>query len=230
MSEIAPGPQDDERRARFDALYARVHADLWRYCLRRVWPQEDAEDLMADVLAVVWRKLEEVPEAPSDRPYVFAIARNHVRDRRRRTARRDRILQLAAAREERDTEVAWATGHPGGDDPAEAGQLDAVRDAFAKLSDNDAEVLRLAIWDELPHRDIARVLGISEGAVAVRLHRARRRLRRHMALGADRDPGQDSGQDPGQNTDPPQRTAGDVTPARAPRSATQTPHSSGGSR
>jgi RNA polymerase sigma-70 factor (ECF subfamily) len=38
-------------------------------------------------------------------------------------------------------------------------------------------VLRLAYWDELSHRDIATVLGISAGAVTTRLHRARERLR-----------------------------------------------------
>ena len=173
---------DLQRRARFEDLHARVHTDLWRYCVRRVWPAEDAEDLMAEVLAVVWRRLEEVPAAPADRPWVFAVARNHIRDRRRQSARRERLLQIAAVEEERAAAAYAALAvdeQVVGDQHAYA-RAAALRAAMARLSDADAEILRLAVWEELSHREIATRLACREGAVAVRLHRARRRLRRQL--------------------------------------------------
>lgn len=52
--------------------------------------------------------------------------------------------------------------------------------ALSRLRPPDQEILRLAVWEELPHRDIAAILGCSESSVAVRLHRARIRLGREI--------------------------------------------------
>ena len=56
----------------------------------------------------------------------------------------------------------------------------AVLTALSRLRPADQEILRLAVWEELPHRDIAGVVGCSESSVAVRLHRARTRLGREI--------------------------------------------------
>lgn len=47
-------------------------------------------------------------------------------------------------------------------------------DALARLGPVN-QVLRLAVWEQLTTRQIAYVLGATEVAVCVRLHRARRR-------------------------------------------------------
>jgi RNA polymerase sigma-70 factor (ECF subfamily) len=44
------------------------------------------------------------------------------------------------------------------------------------LNDSDQELLMLIAWDGLTRGEVAATLGLSTGAVAVRLHRARRRL------------------------------------------------------
>jgi RNA polymerase sigma factor (sigma-70 family) len=54
--------------------------------------------------------------------------------------------------------------------------------ALALLSERDQEVLVLVAWDGLDRAQAAEVLGISAGAFAVRLHRARRRLIKQRAL------------------------------------------------
>ena len=55
-------------------------------------------------------------------------------------------------------------------------QWQAVLAALVRLAPNEQEVLRLALWEDLPHREIGAVLGCSENGAANRLHRARRRL------------------------------------------------------
>ncbi|NBO52895.1 MAG: sigma-70 family RNA polymerase sigma factor, partial [bacterium] len=52
--------------------------------------------------------------------------------------------------------------------------------ALATLPASDREALLLAVWDELPPREIAKVLGISPNAAAIRVHRAKRRLRERL--------------------------------------------------
>ena len=54
---------------------------------------------------------------------------------------------------------------------------------MARLSADDRELLRLTAWEQLTRDEIATVLGCSANAVAIRLHRARRRLERLLAPG-----------------------------------------------
>jgi RNA polymerase sigma-70 factor (ECF subfamily) len=58
-------------------------------------------------------------------------------------------------------------------------EYDAVLEAASRLSSRDREVLNLAAWEGLPHREIADILGCSLAAVDQRLHRAKGRLARH---------------------------------------------------
>jgi RNA polymerase sigma-70 factor, ECF subfamily len=53
-----------------------------------------------------------------------------------------------------------------------------VLEAAARLNDKDADVLRLAAWEQLSTADIAAVLGIAPNAVKQRLHRAKQHLGR----------------------------------------------------
>jgi RNA polymerase sigma-70 factor (ECF subfamily) len=68
--------------------------------------------------------------------------------------------------------------------------------ALARLREGDREILRLAAWEELSHREIAAVVGCSEASVAVRLHRARNRLGREIEK-EERRSGQERDADPG---------------------------------
>ncbi len=55
-------------------------------------------------------------------------------------------------------------------------EYELVLEAAARLRPNDREVLRLAVWEELRHDQIAWILGCSESAVRQRFHRAKRSL------------------------------------------------------
>ncbi len=56
-----------------------------------------------------------------------------------------------------------------------------VRDALARLSENDREVLVLRYLEQLANAEIAAALGISEGAVKMRHLRALERIRALLA-------------------------------------------------
>lgn len=58
---------------------------------------------------------------------------------------------------------------------------DEVQIALGKLSKRDQEVLRLSFYEELSHDEIGEVLDCSTRNVAVRLHRALKRLRTQLA-------------------------------------------------
>lgn len=158
------------RRERFQQLYDESYDDLWRYCRRRTANEADANDVVAEVMAVAWRRLSDVPAPPGARPWLFGVARNHLRSSRRKTDRRDSLTRKLQQQGSFTTQLR--------SDDAE--RLDVVAAALDQLDEPDRELIHLVAWDGLSHREIADLLAISENAVAIRLHRARGRLAQNV--------------------------------------------------
>ena len=153
----------DPRQQQFEQIAAEVAEPIRRYALRRTDP-DTADDVLADTLLVVWRRLADIP--PDGRlPWCYAVAANSLANLNRGARRRrnlvERIVQLDPPRDSVD-----ALELP---DPE-------VHRALATLRPDDQELLRLSAWEDLSPADIATVLGLSANAVRIRLHRARRRF------------------------------------------------------
>lgn len=169
------------REERFENLMADVYVPLQRFVRRRT---SDGDDVLADVLLVLWRRLDDLPEG-ARLAWSYGVARGCLLNARRSDERRWRLVRRLA--QEPVTPV-----------PDEDPQLE---EALHSLPDADREVLRLWAWEQLPAREIAVVLGISANAASIRLHRATTRLRTAMigpgpAQGARKDP-PPPGQEPG---------------------------------
>ncbi len=121
-----------------------------------------------------------VPDDPL--PWLLRTASHQVLHVLRAGRRRDRLAHRSRAEwpvDVGDHADQVATRH-------DASRLVAV--ALGRLSPPDQEVLRLAAWEQLDSSEIAYVLGCSEVAARVRLHRAKRRIARHLETHAA-DPG-----------------------------------------
>jgi RNA polymerase sigma-70 factor (ECF subfamily) len=116
--------------ARFRALFEAHHAAVRRYAFHRGIPAADADDLVAEVFAVAWRRRDDVP-ADDALPWLLAVAGN-VRRNQARSARR----YAAALR----TLPPPGTAPPPGEPDDRGARL---RRALAGLSDDDQEILRL---------------------------------------------------------------------------------------
>jgi RNA polymerase sigma-70 factor (ECF subfamily) len=153
------------RRQRFDSLFEAHKLDIASYCSWRTGSKADAEDALAEVFLVAWRKIDLVPSGDAARAWLYATARrvtaNTRRSRRRRDALADRVSQ------ERSNEEVH---------PMSANDT-AVHAALAKLSRADREVLLLVEWEGLRPAELAEVLGCQEVTARGRLHRARARFR-----------------------------------------------------
>jgi RNA polymerase sigma-70 factor (ECF subfamily) len=156
-------PEMDERTERFRRLFDACYRPLLAYARRRCLAP-DADDLVADVLTVAWRRLDDVP-AGAPLPWLFGVAHRTLANQRRGARRRLRLAERLRAEPPRTA----------ADSVDGAGE--EVRAALARLRPDDQEVLRLAAWEGLGPSEIAVVLGCSPNAAALRLSRARRRLR-----------------------------------------------------
>lgn len=152
----------------FDSLFETHHEAVFRYCVRRLGRSE-AEDATADVFAIVWRRLDQVPAGDAARSWLIGVAYKVVGNRYRSRRRQARLSERIESEQ-------WTAGGSPPDDR----DTHLVHRALEKLSPTDQELIRLASWDGLSRSEIGEVLGIRVNAVDQRLHRARARLKTHF--------------------------------------------------
>lgn len=152
--------------ARFETLYAARYQDIAGYVRRRV-AEHDAEDVIANVFAVAWRRIDHVPAPPDDRLWLFAVARNSVADHDR-SRRRWLRLGTRLAQDQSAPDL-----HPASSDP----RCEPVLAAIAALRPAEREALRLVLWDGLTHSEAAALLDCSVNAFELRYRRARQAVK-----------------------------------------------------
>ena len=141
--------------------------DLLAYFVRRFDLAEDAADLLSETLLAVWRRAESMPDDMTEaRMWMYGVARNVLSTHRRTTGRR------SALHDRLRSELAGT----GGGTPADP-RVDDVSAAVRRLDPVDREIVRLTYWDGFTQAQAAALLGMPEGTVRSRTHRARSRLR-----------------------------------------------------
>jgi RNA polymerase sigma factor (sigma-70 family) len=157
---------------RFQAVYEAHYGAVFAYVRRRTTDHADAQDAVADVFTIAWRRLTEMPEADAALPWLYGVARRVLANQRRGNQRRGDLSARMRAQKTSSPDVE--------SEVVIADERRIVLAALSRLREVDQEILRLAVWEELPHRDIAALVGCAEASVAVRLHRARSRLGREI--------------------------------------------------
>jgi RNA polymerase sigma-70 factor (sigma-E family) len=152
----------DGTRLAFHAFFEAHHVELARLAYLMTGERSAADDLAADALTEVWRHWARVDAADDPAAYARGIVANLSRQWVRRQALQRRgLLGLGPAR-----------GAPGPDLPA---VLD-VRAALRRLPHRRRACVVLRYAFDLPEHEVARVLGISVGAVKSQTSRGARQL------------------------------------------------------
>ncbi len=150
----------------FETNLQANETDLLRYFQRRVLDNADAADAFGELMLAAWKLRRRVPDDPlRARMWLFATARNVLRDSRRTRARR------SAAVDRMKSDVR-ALAAPAWDDAAIE-----VRDALSRLPEEDAEIVRLTYWEGLRSHEVAEVMKMTPSTVRSRLSRAKQLLR-----------------------------------------------------
>jgi RNA polymerase sigma factor (sigma-70 family) len=169
-------PADEQERSRFERLYVETRTELLAYILRRSPGPEDAADLLAETYSIAWRRLDAIPDGEEARLWLFGIARKLLLKGASKAKTRQALVERLAG-ELRVTGPSYRA--------VEDERSGLLRAALASLSIREREVVMLASWEGLAPREIAAVLGVPASVVRVRLHRARKRLKRALAGSGD---------------------------------------------
>ena len=153
------------RRRRFDELVSVYHQDMYRYA---AWLSRDrtiAEDVVQESLLRAWKSLDSLREEGAAKHWLLTIVRReNARYFERRRLETVDIDNLTASQAALLAET-----------PNE--ELDDLREAIFRLEDDYREPLVLQVLMGYSTSEIAETMGLKQGAVLTRLHRARHKLK-----------------------------------------------------
>ena len=156
------------RQRRFDELVGVFHQDMYRYA---AWLSRDksiAEDVVQEALLRAWKSLDALREDTSAKQWLLTIVRReNARYFERKRLETVDIDNLTAS------QAALLAEQPND-------ELDEMRHAIYELEDDYREPLVLQVLMGYSTNEIAEQMGLKQGAVLTRLHRARAKLREQM--------------------------------------------------
>ena len=153
------------RKRRFDELVGVYYQDMYRYA---AWLSRDraiAEDVVQEALLRAWKSLDALREAERAKQWLLTIVRReNARYFERKRLETVDVDNLTPSQEALLSEA-----------PDE--QLEGLREAIFQLEDDYREPLVLQVLMGFSTNEIAEQMGLKQGAVLTRLHRARLKLK-----------------------------------------------------
>jgi len=153
--------------AAFDALFERYTRRLVRFLTNMVGPAQ-ALDVAQVTFMKVHSNRHRYRAGANFAAWIFTIARNTALDHLRSAPKRREVFGI---------ETEFAADTPSRDRLRD----DRVREAIAKLNEDQQQVILLHWYGGLTFEEVAKVVGASGAAVRVRAHRAYEKLRGTLA-------------------------------------------------
>ena len=160
---------DGEAEA-FEFLYRRVSPNLMGYLLRLTRNRERAEDLLQITFSKIHRARGSFLKGAPVLPWILAIARRSFLDERRSAQVRTEDLSPDGSLPEQQNE----------ERPLPTELSDALEVALGRLPENYREAIVLTKITGLSVAEAASVLGATETAVKLRVHRGYTQLRKEL--------------------------------------------------
>lgn len=164
----------------FEEIFEHYQHLVFNLCLQYLQNREEAEEATQDVFVKVYQKGAGFQERSSLKTWIYRIAINHCIDVLRARQRRKRFAGVFSLFGDNTTDMADLPDfdHPG----VLLEDREAMEDLFRKihqLPENQRTALLLKYVDDLPQREIADIMGLSEKAVELLLQRAKQQLNKN---------------------------------------------------
>ncbi len=151
----------------FNALFRAHMPEVSRFLARRV-ELEVAEELAAELFSIAWGKRGSIPQG-YELPWLYKTARYLIANHRKKVNNRARIELLMARPEAAPSAESIALADTG------------LSSAWEKLQVLERELISLWAYEGLSNKEIGLALEISENAAAIRLTRAKQKLKTLLA-------------------------------------------------
>jgi RNA polymerase sigma-70 factor (ECF subfamily) len=167
--------KDGDRKA-FEWLFKIYYSDLCKYAANLVLNETIAEDLVMDIFVKLWEAEDKLSINTSLSGYLFTSVHNH-------------CLNYLTRKHRRFTELNTETVDklnkliPAGDNAGVSEGIDVVvlsrkiEKCIDELPDESKKIFLMSRTEELPNKEIAARLGISENTVKVQIYRALKKMK-----------------------------------------------------
>jgi RNA polymerase sigma-70 factor (ECF subfamily) len=162
-------------RSAFDALYDRYNQRLWRFCVKRLWDEHEAEDVVQDAFVRAWRALPGFAGERRFYPWLSVIAAHLCSNVVRKRNRADPVAEFP------DRQLVSLDDN-GEEHVISAAECALAAQAFARLSPRHQHVLNMREGLGWSYQVIAEHEGVRITTVESLLWRARAALRRQMEV------------------------------------------------
>ena len=168
----------DADRFNFDAAAVRQIEKIRRIGMRKLRDRSQIDDFVQETLLRAYVNRDQLRDAAKFDGWIAVIALNLAREWNQTFERRKRDEPL----DDQPELIDWRTPH---DAVEEADRAARLRQAMARLRPDERELLRARYLEDASYADLQARYGLSYSAVALRIHRAKKRLRRLLkATGA----------------------------------------------
>jgi len=152
----------------YGVLYKEYYQRIYRYCRINLYNKPAAEDACQEVFIKAWKALPKftIKNGGTFQAYLFRIARN---------------LIIDLSRKKKEVSIDEAVEIPTNEDLFEnfaiKTEIAEVQRAFKKLEERDRQIIFLRYFEDLSHTEVAKIVGIREGALRVRTMRLLKKLK-----------------------------------------------------
>lgn len=152
----------------FGKLYKHYFPRLYRYCKANIYKDELAADICQEAFLKAWKALPSftLKEGGTFQAFIYRIARNLIID----LSRKKKEFSLAFYENiETDDDLIGKIER--------TENIDKVKRMLSKLPEKERQILLLRYFEEMSHKETAKVIGIREGALRVRTTRLLKKLK-----------------------------------------------------
>lgn len=149
--------------------YEKYADAIFRYCFYRVYEREKAKELAQETFLRAWKYIAEGRHIENMRAFFYRVAHNLIVDSSRRVAPHS----LDALREK-----GFDAGYDGREPQLVKIEVSVLFEKIKKLDEKYQEAILLRYVEGLSPKEISKILGDTENAVSVRIHRGKKQLKK----------------------------------------------------
>ncbi len=154
-------------RDAFARLYERYFHRLCRFVARMQGNSDCIEDIVNDVLYVVWSRADRFTYASKVSTWIFGIAYNKTRQHVRQQSRYRNLITAGTDALIETGDTAWSR---------EIEQKDLLAAAISRLTPDHRAVIELTYYYGMSYQEIADIMNCPENTIKTRMFHARRKL------------------------------------------------------
>ncbi len=172
--------------AKFRILVEKYQKMVFRTCMGFVHNKDDADDLTQEVFIQAFQSLAKFKKESAFSTWLYRISVNATLNKIRKTSGTSffqRLESMFSGEDKHDPILSASDTEDPENILIRQEHSQWLQKALDRLPENQRTAIILSKYDDLPQKEIAEIMDITEGAVEALLQRAKRNLREKLSAG-----------------------------------------------